>query len=529
MEETITTIGEEMSITCLTCPSLMTRDESSEFFGISAAGPMCARYGWVFGSENKAAEAALEKYATTCSSRGNPRPDAEIPSINFGTTFTPRPDLLVETNEEVGACTKCQNFDLNTHACAAMGRMIFVERLESEAQNCKWAVNDGLGLLVHKEVGPILPHLLGTSVEVSITPKPVAAPANKPPTKRRGLLRWPRDYDTDAPVQEELKDMIRAYRRVDTRKGPIYLPIFQTDYFGDRADLIPDPNASGTADPSLYIDHSGLLEKFAVISYTLDQNLLLTGEPGTGKSEGAAWLAWMMNMPFVRLPYNESSEPDQFLGSPQYGDTGEVDPVTGQAILGTYFKPGILPTNWMEPCVLLSDEINLPTEAIQQAYRSGNDSSRILQVYGNTYKRHDYCFHVAALNPSHDFRNIGAKPMASADSSRYVFHHMPNPSPEMIRKVLTTTVERLDHEVPDPHLITTIINIGEDLRAMSREGKLPDFWTLRQEVKVARIAPFFGLKGAYGAAYLDYVDTNVRELCETAIRSHLPSGPSWAD
>jgi hypothetical protein len=152
----------------------------------------------------------------------------------------------------------------------------------------------------------------------------------------------------------------------------------------------------------------------------------------------------------------------------------------------------------------------------------------VLVVYDNKFKRHDYCFHLGAMNPSHDYRNIGAKPMASADSSRWTFMHMPNPSAEMIRKVLTATVERLDGEVPDPHLVTTIINIGEDLRNMSREGKLPDFWTLRQEVKVARMAPFFGLLGAYNAAYLDYVDANTRELCETAIRSRMPSGPEWA-
>lgn len=524
-----------MSITCLTCPSFLQKDEASEFFGVSAAGAMCARYGWIFGYDDKVAEAAVEKYSEHCSSRGNARPDKEIPSTNFGATYTPRPDLLVATGEKVSSCLNCVNFDQSQHACAAQGRMIFTARFEQEADGCLWAKDDQTSVLKHETVGPILTHLTGNTIEVPVFIKANTAatstvtPANKPPTKRRGLLQWPRDYDTDAPVQEELKDMIRAYRKVDTRQGPIYLPIFQTDYFGDRADLIPDPNASGTADPSLYIDHSGLLEKFAVASYKLDQNLLLTGEPGTGKSEGAAWLAWMMNMPFVRLAYNESSEPDQFLGSPGYGDTGEVDPVTGQAILGTYFKPGILPTNWQEPCILLSDEVNLPTEAIQQAYRSGNDSSRILQVYGHTYRRHDYCFHLAALNPAHDFRNIGAKPMASADSSRYVFHNMPNPSPEMIRKVLTATVERLDHEVPDPHLITTIINIGEDLRALSREGKLPDFWTLRQEVKVVRMAPFFGLKGAYACAYLDYVDQNTRELCETAIRSHTPSGPEWAN
>ena len=245
---------------------------------------MCARYGWIFGSDDKAAEAALTKFSATCSSRGNARPDKEIPSNNFGTIFTPRPDLLIPTGDKVAACTKCVNFDVVKHSCAAMGRMLFVERLESEADGCKWAKDDLGGVVKHNEVGAILPYLLGTSVEVTSHPEGQRQQSPRRLVKRRGLLKWPRDYDSDAPVQEELKDMIRAYRRVETRKGPIFLPIFQTDYFGDRADLIPDPNASGTADPSLYIDHSGLLEKFAVMSYKLDQNLLLTGEPGTGKS-----------------------------------------------------------------------------------------------------------------------------------------------------------------------------------------------------------------------------------------------------
>ena len=140
-------------------------------------------------------------------------------------------------------------------------------------------------------------------------------------------------------------------------------------------------------------------------------------------------LAWMMNMPFVRLAYNESSEPDQFLGvAAVRRHRRRWTRRPGKRSSGRTSSRASCRRTGMEPCVLLSDEINLPTEAIQQAYRSGNDSSRILQVYGNTYRRHDYCFHLAALNPAHDFRNIGAKPMASADSSRYVFHHMPNPS-----------------------------------------------------------------------------------------------------
>jgi hypothetical protein len=150
-------------------------------------------------------------------------------------------------------------------------------------------------------------------------------------------------------------------------------------------------------------------------------------------------------------------------------------------------------------------------------------------VYDQKFRRHDYCFHIAAMNPSHDFRNIGARPMASADSSRWTYFQMPAPSDEMIRKVLTTTVAKLDHEDADPYLLSTIIKIGNDLRNFSREGKLPDFWTLRQEIKVARMAPYFGLIKAYEHAYLDYVDANTRDLCMTAIRSHVPSGPDWAN
>jgi len=513
-----------MSITCLTCPSLLNKDEASEFFNITAAGPMCARYGWMLGANDDVAEAAASKYGASCSMHGLPAPTTEIKGNNFGSLFTPRPDLLAVTPKtELDSCATCVNFDQSNHACAARGTFIFPERIAKENVDCLWAASDGTAMgftaMTHAKVGETLPHLTGTMVSITTKatqPAPDPAPASPPKAKRRST-KWPRDYDTDAPVQEELEHMIRAYRRVDTRKGAVYLPIFRTEFFGDRADLIPDPAKSGSTDPSLYVDHAKLLHDFAVKTYTLDQNLVLVGEPGTGKSDGVVYLAWMLNMPFERLPYTESSEPDQFLGSYQY------DPAQG-----TYFKPGLLPIAWEKEGVLLSDEINLPPEAISQTYRSMNDSSRVLVVYDRKFKRNDYCFHIGAMNPAHDFRNIGAKPLASADSSRMVFMKMPNPSPDMIRKILTSTVESLDQEVPDPFMISTIIKIGEDLRQASRDGKLPDFWTLRQEVKVARMVPYYGLTGAYAAAYLDYCDQNTKELCEEFIRSHMPSGPDWA-
>ena len=304
-----------MSITCLECPSFLRRDEASEFFGISAGGPMCARYGWILGNGDNAMEGAITKYSENCSSRGNERPIIEIPSPStFGATYTPRPELLEEHGERPStSCVSCVNFDEAAHACAALGKTLFPERLEIEATGCAWAkkdTDDYLNTQVHERVGTIYPHLTGTAVSVSMTPKP----AVKRVRKSIGVLQWPNQYESDAPVAEEDKEMIRAYRQVDTRKGPIYLPIFHTSYFGDRAEFIPNPDKPGTTDPSLYIDHTELLAKFAVVTYKLDQNLMMVGEPGTGKSEGAEFIAWMMNMPYSRLPYNEASEPDQYLG-----------------------------------------------------------------------------------------------------------------------------------------------------------------------------------------------------------------------
>ena len=166
-----------------------------------------------------------------------------------------------------------------------------------------------------------------------------------------------------------------------------------------------------------------------------------------------------------------------------------------------------------------------------------NDQARTLFVFKERFIRHDYCFHVGAMNPHYDFRNIGTRPLASPDSSRWCYKEMPNPSKEQMKQIVTSTLTKLDGaenlkvglpKEPNPRMIETVLRIGEDLREASRQGTLPDFWTLRQEIKVARLVPYFGLKGAYDRAYLHYVDPQVRELVYTSINSHVPSGVDWS-
>jgi len=133
-----------------------------------------------------------------------------------------------------------------------------------------------------------------------------------------------------------------------------------------------------------------------------------------------------------------------------------------------------------------------------------------------------------AMNPHWDFRNIGAKPLASADSRRMAFHWMPNPDKTQLAQILTQTLTKLDGVAPAKGLLDIIIAIGEDLRQMSKSGTLPDFWTVAQEIKVARLVDDFGLEGAYRRAYFNYLDPQDAEPAMAAIKSHVPYGCDWA-
>jgi len=514
-----------MSVTksCLNCPSLLDADEAMAFFGLTEVGaPMCSRFGHVLGHLGNSVvyDDAADKLATGCSSFGQPKPSAPPQDISAN-WYTPRPELLEVTTDTVLSCDSCANFDSALHACAASGRIIFPERRVKEAYNCSWSRVKNPGA-PQEQAGPVLTGY-GQATTVFIRNAGATVTQKQQPVKKASTLKprkvtEPFDYDSDAPVTDDHKTKgIRAWRKHTTERGKVYyLPIFESSFFGERASLIPS-SKSEHGDPSLYIDHAGLLDEFAVQVYKKDLNLVMVGEPGSGKTEGWRFVAWMVNMPFTRLSYNEASEPDMFLG------LYEFDPAKG-----TYLNPGLLPTSWELPGFILSDEPNLAPEAIMQSYRSMNDSSRTLTVYKEEYKRHDYCFHAMAINPHWDFRNIGAKPLASADSRRLSFMWMPNPSTSQLREIISNTVLKLDGEAPPKALLDIIIKIGEDLRRMSKEGTLPDFWTVSQEIKVARLVDDFGIEGAYRRAYFNYIAPEDAESAMASIKSHVPYGSDWA-
>lgn len=504
---------------CIDCPALLDKAEAEAFFGLQVAGPMCSRFGHLLGHKGGQVvyTDAATKLASGCSSFGQPK--ATTPPTEISASwYTPDPNLLEVRPDNLSTCLDCANHDKAMDACAATGRVIFPERTAEEAKGCSWSFSKNL-MGSNNQVGPVLASY-GQATQVFVktqTTEKKKVTRKSPPVKAHSVE--PFAYSSDAPVTDEHKAKgIRAWRKHETRRGKIhYLPIFEASFFGERASLVPS-SSSTSADPSLYIDHAGLLDEFAVQVYKLDLNLVIEGEPGTGKTEGVRWLAYEHQMPFTRIAYTESTEPDMVLG------LYEFDPAKG-----TFLNPGILPEAYVQPGFVLSDEPNTPTsDAILQTYRSMNDSSRTLTVYKENFQRHDYCFHIMAMNPHWDFRNIGTRPLASADSRRLSFMWMPNPDDNMLRTIITKTVEKQDNITPDKALVDVVIKIGNDLRRMSKDGTLPDFWTVAQEIKVVRLVDDFGLEGAYRRAYFNYIAPEDAAPAMAAIKSHIPYGSDWA-
>jgi len=526
--------------TCLDCPSLITKEKAASHFGVSDAEVgdyvFCSRFGQVLGDQDGVRQGLAERFGQTCPSHGESVPAVapKDPKMGF---FMPRPDLLKPTaNQKPSSCESCIKYDKSAEACAATGMLVFSSKAAATAAACSF----GEAGLPYAAADVKLPAwsttpvaLSATSLAASSTPTSTSAPTapSAPKPKKSLIILEPVNYNSDAKVMPDHANKgIQAWRRVTSPKGKDhFLPIFRTDFFTeDMQERIPKSGAD-YGDPSLFIDHDNILVEFAVQSYTKDLNLALIGEAGSGKTEGARYLAWMLNMPFARITYSEDTDPDEVLGFHHFGEHEVVD-ASGNVTTatGTYLKKGELPSWWQTMCVLLSDEPNIAREAIVQSYRSMNDSSRTLVVYGEKFLRHDYCFHIMAMNPHWDFRNIGAKPMASADSRRLSFHFVTPPNDDQIKQILTRAVRTLDGAEIDPGVLKAIIAAGKDLRVMAKDGRLPDTWTTSQEVKVARLVEDFGLEGAYRRAYFNYIDPETTKTAMQLIASQIPAGVDWS-
>jgi hypothetical protein len=187
---------------------------------------------------------------------------------------------------------------------------------------------------------------------------------------------------------------------------------------------------------------------------------------------------------------------------------------------GTFFEEGQLPIMWTSIGVGLSDEPNVGPDAVWQVYRPITDNSKELRIGNRRYPRNEFCFHLLAMNPSHDMRNIGTNELADADSNRLSFLYVAR-APEAIERHLIRTycLELDDYEIPEETL-DILMKVSEDIVAASKTNAYPGTWATRQQIKVARKTRRYPIHEAYKIAALNQYDDEVRTLILQSVQSH---------
>lgn len=504
-----------MSITsCVDCPSFLTGVQAAQHYqDASIKVPMCGRFGYLLGVPQAAGQAPVsssvaEHRAKGCTKAGEPLPSNAPAKLN-STFFQPDTDLLDKRPADpvVTSCVDCKNFvhdnEKMVYACQATGKVIFNSRRSIEALGCEYRdARQGVPVEI-RNGAKLSPVFAGTS-------------GKKPPLKPKSALFKvvdPRFQSSDAPVADEHKGIIRAWitHEVGNRGKTAHYPIFETEYFGDMAHLIP-LSSDTDGDPALYVDHTGIMNKFLSVSWGFGKVLCFIGEPGSGKTTGGRYLAHKLNMPFVYIPYTDQTDPTEVLG------------LMGLQDGNTLVQPGLLPKNVVKPCILFQDEFSLAPEACHQANRSLFDTGNQLVVYDQTFHRHEFCFPITAMNPAHDFKNIGARELASADVRRLSFHKMPLPDLDMRKRIVRTTIFKVNGVELELSVLDVIMKISDDLHQMAKDNRIAHHWTLAHDIKVAQFSIDWTLEEAYKLAYLDYCEPQAAAVTLANIKTRIPAG-----
>lgn len=510
---------------CLDCPSYVPANDTVRRFGRSVGTAMCARYATPIGSMKMDSATQLrsaEMIAEHCDQFGEFKPTSPI-SFNGLTVATPDPDRLVLTDpnlnstQQVTTCAACANlvsenrveieFGWTASFCKSKGRLILANRAVTEAYGCEYRT---VGMRASSTDGAMLFPQYDSGGFSTLVPDPLAAttPVSTPEVSSEREV-----------TDDNRKNGIVGWRKIvnpDDASMWTFLPVFDPEFFSEeeRAEI---PKSGDRERPELYEDHSGLIYAAAVLWSELDETPALWGPAGTGKTEFARHVAWLMGLPFYRIPISGSTELDDIQGKMHY-----------KVNEGTVFKPGRLSSAWIKPCILLIDEPNTARPDLWQFLRPCLDNSKTLTLdvnEGDKLVRDDNCYPILAMNPSWDPRNRGAEEIADADVSRLMHILVDLPPADRERSIIARRVQVEDGWTPSSSQLDMIMGIAREIRALSEDRAISISWGLRPQIQVARAIRWFPPVIAYRRVIADYLEPDEAEALLACVRANVPSSP----
>lgn len=503
---------------CANCPSFLTKDEVSGWFGKSIGAPMCARYGKVLGAPDilAAAQSTLQHtIAESCNKFGAPKPKEAQSYLETQVTM-PDPNVIVEiatnpaTAEDklmVNSCNSCKFYVPDSDVmnglgwgaglCNATGRLIIPGHASKEARRCDmkkpgpWSDLENVSVIrMYQDAKDYDPSPLGQWKKL----------------KAEGRIPEPSTYESDYPVTvEDRADGIRAWRRMTDPNGSghsVPMPIFDIAHFTE-AEQQAIPQTGDEEHPENYIDAADYVYSVLVEWMRLDYTPIMWGQPGVGKTELARHLAWLMQIPFFRLSFTQDMEVEDVIGKMTFSD-GE-----------TKFQWGRLPLAWKKPTVILLDEPNAASSALWQRIRPLTDNSKQLvldEAGGEVVKRNPFCYMIMAANPAWEMKNIGVNEMADADISRTTHVSMELPRREVEWEILKTACEALDDWTPSDKIIKGVLDNSDEIRQLVDDGALPYSWGVRENLKVIRHLAFGTPVFAYRRAVVDSMEPEAGKM-----------------
>lgn len=506
---------------CVNCPAYLAPSKVKLTLGkdYGAHVPACARHGIPLARTNSAGDEVIESckaFAGSCANFGEPIPMGGRKNYHEARIMkSGDPDVLIRgvvpehKREQLRSCELCINFvdasvvheelGFDLPLCAASGRLLFESRFSREPKHCMYA--EPVFLSDHPR--------LTTTKSMELRPEygtPVAIGA----TRRRVVIE-PSEYPSDFEVSDEDRAAgIRAWRLIPSQEDPsltVPLPIYDANFFDEdvRAEI---PVTGGEGSPELYVDHNNLVYTAAYV-WSKGKTPFLLGHTGVGKTEGLRHIAWLMQLPFVRIGVHKSTEVDHLVGTRILKD-GQTDWVNGR-----------LTEAWPRQCVLVIDEANMAVNDLWEFLRPLLDDSKQFALDakdGTIISKHIDNYFAVTGNPAWDMRYVGVQEISPADMSRLSPVWVDFPPEDTERTIIVERCKSDGYDIP-ADTVRAILAIAKEIR--NQGDALPIVWGVRNNINVALMTQGFNLMTAYRLAGLNALDPITAETIMNIVKGFV--------